>query len=207
MDIRVGKRVLIHDSRIGAGLPTGQVVRLVEGRATVKIDDGDDIECEISEDQLTPICEEVSAVPVPPAQGMSASPDQAASQSATSVSTVPTHFRPLRTRQLKRYRRVDGSSDDDEVKQLYKEQKQRTDGVNWSPSDNSSPSEAKSHSSIAVQTMPSSHAMSHDDPPTSTLGMLADAALASEVSESQPARQHELRDRPREKPPSSSSST
>jgi hypothetical protein len=186
MCIVVGTRV----SARGEG--TGTVIRLVADQALVKLDLSETLR-EIDIVDLIAICQ---MLPPPPP----ATPVHAASRREpfSSSLTVATLFRPVLDTSSHRHKRRRGerpADDDAEIRRLYSEQKQRTDGICWSPSDEkgSTSSEDKSHgkeeegapAEVDVDEPPAiTTAQAAPGPSSSALGVLADAALAGGSSHS-----------------------
>lgn len=186
MCIVVGTRV----SARGEG--TGTVIRLVADQALVKLDLSETLR-EIGIVDLIAICQ---MLPPPPP----ATPVHAAGrlEPFSSSLTVATLFRPVLDTSSHRHKRRRGerpADDDAEIRRLYSEQKQRTDGICWSPSDEkgSTSSEDKSHgkeeegapAEVDVDEPPAiTTAQAAPGPSSSALGVLADAALAGGSSHS-----------------------
>ena len=186
MSIVVGTRV----SARGEG--TGTVIRLIADQALVKLDLSETLR-EIGIFDLIAICQ---MLPPPPP----ATPVHAAGRLEPfgSSLTVATLFRPVLDTCSHRHKRRHGerpADDDAEIRRLYSEQKQRTDGICWSPSDEkgSTSSEDKSHgkeeegapAEVDVDEPPAiTTAQAAPGPSSSALGVLADAALAGGSSHS-----------------------
>jgi len=162
-EISVGARVTMHDPRVGS---TGTVVR-VNGKAALIRCDSDEVTREIGIDECTAIC-----MMPPPETPVHAG---AAVVSPTDPRTATTLFRPVATDTRKRHRTESDEDGANEIEALYEEQKQRTDGINWSPSERSSEVADKEDEKAAAEDDEQSAAASS----ATFLGLLADVASST----------------------------